>query len=164
MKDHLGYLGDEYVTGWTEQMDYKVQYWEICGHDNGTSPFMTVGLSVTIIQEGSSLYDCNNGIVLLKLCRIFKREYETWSVGRDSDWLRAGPSGNRTPVGERFSASVHTGLGAQPTSYTMDTGSFSGVKRPGRGLDHSPTSSAEVKERVELYLYSSSGPSWPVIG
>ena len=25
-------------------------------------------------------------------------------------------------------------------------------------------SSAEVKERVELYLYSPSGPSWPVIG
>ena len=26
------------------------------------------------------------------------------------------------------------------------------------------TSSAEVKERVELHLYSTSGPSWPVIG
>ena len=26
------------------------------------------------------------------------------------------------------------------------------------------SSSAEVKERVELYLYSPSGPSWPVIG
>ena len=25
-------------------------------------------------------------------------------------------------------------------------------------------SSAEVKERVELYLYSPSGPSWPVLG
>jgi hypothetical protein len=28
----------------------------------------------------------------------------------------------------------------------------------------SPTSNAEVKERVELYLYSNSGPSWPVPG
>jgi hypothetical protein len=27
-----------------------------------------------------------------------------------------------------------------------------------------PLSSAEVKERVELYLYSPSGPSWPVLG
>jgi hypothetical protein len=43
----------------------------------------------------------------------------------------------------------------------MDTGSFPGVKRPGRGVDHPPPSSAEVKERVELYLYS---PSWPVLG
>lgn len=50
MKDHLGYLGDEYVAGWSEQMDYKVQYWEIRGHGNGTSPFMSVGLSVTSIQ------------------------------------------------------------------------------------------------------------------
>ena len=34
---------------------------------------------------------------------------------------------------------------------------FPGVKRPGRGVDHPPLSSAEVKERVELYLYSPSG-------
>jgi hypothetical protein len=38
-----------------------------------------------------------------------------------------------------------------------------GIKRPGRGLDHRRLSSAEVKERVELYLNSSSGPSWPVL-
>ena len=41
---------------------------------------------------------------------------------------------------------------------------FPGVKRSMRGVDHPPAISAEVKERVELYLYSSSGPSWPVIG
>jgi hypothetical protein len=46
----------------------------------------------------------------------------------------------------------------------MSTGSFPGVKRPGRGVDNPPTPSAEVQERVELYLYSPSGPSWPVIG
>jgi hypothetical protein len=34
----------------------------------------------------------------------------------------------------------------------------------GRGVDHPPPSSAEVKERVELYLYSPSGPSWLVLG
>jgi hypothetical protein len=43
-------------------------------------------------------------------------------------------------------------------------GFFPGVKRPGRGVDHRPPSSAEVKERVQLYLYSPSGPSWPVLG
>jgi hypothetical protein len=37
--------------------------------------------------------------------------------------------------------------------------SFPGVKRPGRGFDHLLPSSAEVKERVELYLYSRSKPS-----
>jgi hypothetical protein len=41
---------------------------------------------------------------------------------------------------------------------------FPGVKRPGRGVNHPPPSSAEVKERVEVYLYSPSGPSWPVLG
>jgi len=30
--------------------------------------------------------------------------------------------------------------------------SFPGVKRPGRGVEHPPTLSAEVKETVELYL------------
>jgi hypothetical protein len=50
------------------------------------------------------------------------------------------------------------------TSYTVCTGSFPGVKQPGRGVDHPPSYSTEVKERVELYLYSTSGPSWPVIG
>jgi len=46
----------------------------------------------------------------------------------------------------------------------MGTGSFAGLKRLGRGVDHPPPSSAEVKERVEIHLYSPSGSSWPVIG
>jgi hypothetical protein len=41
---------------------------------------------------------------------------------------------------------------------------FPGVKQPGRGVDHPPPSSAEVKETVELYVHSTSGPSRPVIG
>jgi len=42
--------------------------------------------------------------------------------------------------------------------------SFQGVKRPGRGVDHPLPSNTEVKKRVELNLYSPSGPSWPVLG
>ena len=66
--------------------------------------------------------------------------------------------------GARLSAPVQTGRGTYPASYTMGTGSFRGVKRPGRGFNHPPPSSAEVKERVELYLNSSSVPSWQVVG
>ena len=66
--------------------------------------------------------------------------------------------------GARLSAPVQNGPGAHPASYTMDTGSFPTVKWPGRGVNHPPPSSTEVKERVELYLYSPSGPSWPVLG
>ena len=49
------------------------------------------------------------------------------------------------------------------SSYTMGSGSFPGVKRPGRCIDHPPLASAEVKERVQLYLYSPSGSSWLVL-
>jgi len=34
------------------------------------------------------------------------------------------------------------------------------LQRPGREADHSPPSSAEVKQWVELYLHSPSTPSW----
>ena len=89
-------------------------------------------------------------------------------MGRDSavysDSLRDGRSEDSMPVGSRFSTTLQTGPGAHPTFYTMGTGSFPGVKWPVRGVDHPPPHSAEVKERVELYLYSTPGPSWPVIG
>jgi hypothetical protein len=35
-----------------------------------------------------------------------------------------------------------------------------GVKRPRREADHSPPSSAEVKECVEVYLHSLNTPPW----
>jgi hypothetical protein len=78
------------------------------------------------------------------------------SVGLD------GP-GIESWLGARFSVPVQTGPGAHPASCTMGTGSFAGVKRPGRGVGHPPPSSAEVKERVDLYLYSPWGPSRPVL-
>jgi len=68
-------------------------------------------------------------------------------------------------VEARFSAPVQTSAGAHPASYTMGTGSFPGVKS-GRGvtLTTQPPSSAEVIERLELYFYSPSRSSWPVLG
>jgi hypothetical protein len=50
---------------------------------------------------------------------------------------------------------VQTGSGAHPASYPMGNGALSlGVKRRGRDADHSPPSSAEIKECVELKFYS----------
>jgi hypothetical protein len=46
----------------------------------------------------------------------------------------------------------------------MYTWSFPGVKRPVRGVHHPPQFIADVRERVEIYLYSPSGPPWPVLG
>ena len=59
-----------------------------------------------------------------------------------------GP-GIESQWGARFSAAIRV---------------FPRVKRLGHGIDHPPPSSTEVKERAEIYLYSTSGPSWPVIG
>jgi hypothetical protein len=80
--------------------------------------------------------------------------YELDGPGIESWWGREFP---------------HTGPGAQPVSYTMGTGSFPGVKRPGRGAEHPIPSNAEVEGRVELYIYppppslSLSGHLWPVL-
>ena len=46
----------------------------------------------------------------------------------------------------------------------MGTGSFQGVKWPGGGVDTPAPSNVEVKERVELYLYSPCGPTWTAVG
>ena len=63
----------------------------------------------------------------------------------------------RIPVEARYFVPVQTGPRAHPASYIMGTGSFLGVKRPGRGVDNEPPSSVEVKKSVELYLYSPFG-------
>ena len=60
--------------------------------------------------------------------------------------------GNKILVRVRFSATIQTGPGAHPTSYTMGTGSLLGVKQLGSGDDQPTPLNAKVKERVELYL------------
>ena len=67
--------------------------------------------------------------------------------GIDSRWGRDFPQPSRPALGP-----------------TMGTGSFPGVKRPERGADHPPPSKCQGHEGVELYLYSPSGPSWPITG
>ena len=62
--------------------------------------------------------------------------------------------------GARLHAHVHTAPEALAASCAMRTGSFPGVKEQGRGVDHPLTSSAEVEEIIELYLYSPSVPCW----
>jgi hypothetical protein len=59
------------------------------------------------------------------------------SVGIATLYWLDGP-GIESRWGARFSAPVQTGPGAHPASYTMWTGSFPGVKRPGRGADPPP--------------------------
>ena len=66
-------------------------------------------------------------------------------AGIASDLLGAGWSGDRIPVWMRFSAPVQIGLGAYPASYTVGTGSFPGVKRAERDVDHLPYLAPRLK-------------------
>ena len=62
----------------------------------------------------------------------------------------AGRSWDRNPVmGEIFRT-----VQADPASCTTSTGCSLGAERPRRGIDHPPTSFAEIKERVELHFPS----------
>jgi hypothetical protein len=60
-----------------------------------------------------------------------------------------------------FTTASRTALGpTQPPIRWVIGALFLGVKRPGREADHSPPSSAGVKEYVELYLHSPNMLSW----
>jgi hypothetical protein len=61
--------------------------------------------------------------------------------------------GIESRCGVRFTAPVQNGHVAYQTSCTLGNGFIPrGVKRLGLGADHRPPSSAEVRERVELYF------------
>jgi hypothetical protein len=88
-------------------------------------------------------------------CGLFGRDSVVGS--QYSDFLRAERSGDRITGGGGgiFSAPVQTGPSAHPAPcrivYQV---SFPGVKWLGRGVNHQSLSSSEVKERLEIYLYS----------
>jgi len=76
-----------------------------------------------------------------------------------SDSLRFGWSGDRFPVTARL---PHQCRRAWCPSSLLNNGYrvyFPAIKRSERGVDQPNLSGAVVKERVEVYLYSPSGPS-----
>jgi hypothetical protein len=66
----------------------------------------------------------------------------------------------KIPVGARFFAHFQTGSGAHPASCTMGTGSFPGVKRPGRGADHPPLLAPRLRMNRAIPLL----PLWALGG
>jgi hypothetical protein len=76
-----------------------------------------------------------------------------------------GRSGDRIPVGgEIFRTRPYRPWSPPNLLYNGYRVSFPGAKRPGHGINHPPSSRAKAKGRMELYLYSHSGPSCPVVG
>jgi hypothetical protein len=60
-----------------------------------------------------------------------------------------------------FTTASRTALGpTQPPFQWIPGALYLGLKRTGREIDHSPRSSAEAKEYVELYFHSTYTPSW----
>ena len=102
----------------------------------------------------------------LVLTRLFQTDFQIFrcrdsSVGIATRYGLNGPGiESRWGGGRDFPHPSRPALGPThpPVQWVPE------VKRPGRGVDHPPPSSAEVEGRAELYLYSPSGPSWPVIG
>jgi hypothetical protein len=81
-----------------------------------------------------------------------------------SSLLRSGRSWDRIPVGDEIFRTSQEGYWGPPNPvYDGYYASFLGVKWPGRGVNHPTPSSAEVKERVDLYFYSPSASLWPVL-
>jgi hypothetical protein len=75
-------------------------------------------------------------------------------VGRDNAIGIATCYGLDDPAaGARFSAPVQTGPVAHAASYTMGTGSFPEVKRPGRGVDHPHHLALRLKKEYS-YTYT----------
>ena len=75
------------------------------------------------------------------------------SVGIATRYGLDGP-GVESRRGEIFRTHPDRPWGPPSLLYNGYRVSFPGVMRPGRGVEHL---SAEVKERVEIYLYSPSG-------
>jgi hypothetical protein len=88
----------------------------------------------------------------LSVFRLIPEQFQTNKV-HDTSKNRA----KKIPVGARFFAQDQTGPGAHPASCTIGTGSFPGVKRPGRGVDHPPL----LAPRSRM---SSAIPSTPPLG
>ena len=84
---------------------------------------------------------------------------QNWGMSRDSSvdtetrYGLDGP-GIESLRGRDFPHASIPALGFTQPPVRCVPGLFTRLKRPGRGVGHPPSSSAKVKESVELYLYS----------
>jgi hypothetical protein len=108
-----------------------------------------------------------SGILQFFLCRTLHLNHENKmynNVGWDNIATGSKIWGSNPSGGKIFCTHPDWPWGQPSLLYNAYYISFLGVKWLGCGIDHPPSLRAEVKDRVELYLYSASGPSWSVIG
>jgi hypothetical protein len=116
---------------------------------------------VKVLKEKNFVWSSTANFKLLSRKKLNSIHFSC--IIHNFDWLRAGRSGDRIPVGARFFAHVQTGPGAHLAAYTMDTGSFPGVN--GRGVvltTHDLLASRSTKSRA--IPLPPSGPSGLLLG
>ena len=97
------------------------------------------GVVLAVLQRVNVLLNGNNISTISRVASLNIVVHITTRYG-------AGRSRDRIPVEARLSAPVQTGPEAHPAPYTMGTGSFPGVKRPERGVDHPPLLARSLKK------------------
>ena len=85
------------------------------------------------------------------------------SVGIATRYGLDGP-GIESLLGQDFPRPSRPAMGTTQPPIKWVSGPFPGGKVAGTWRWPPTPSSDEVKERVEVYIYSPSGPSWPVLG
>ena len=134
-----------------------------------TGPFMNRDLYWLMVQpEKICFTDFFHSCYRYVTCSQFTWYNSEW-VGRDSSVDIATRHGLDVPwIESRWGIGFPylSGMTVEPNQPTMRwvTLLSSEVKRTGRSVDHTTPSIAEVKERVELCIYSPSGPPQPVLG
>ena len=116
----------------------------VCFTFDGANGRLSQKVGEQIPRRELSLPRIATGSMEVMLTTIHARR-SGWLM-RYSDLLWDGRSRDRIPVWLRFSAPVETEPETHPASYTMGTGSFLGVKRPGRGVEHPPHLAPRLKK------------------
>ena len=94
--------------------------------------------------------------IYIYMC-VYIHIWEPGYLSHYSNSLRAGRSGDRIPVEARIFAPVQTDSWGPPSLL------YNGYRVFPRGTLAGAWCSVEFEERIELYLHSPSGPSWPVV-
>jgi hypothetical protein len=103
----------------------------------------------------SELWGCGSSLRYHSLGHI-QHDHDQCACGHlhVTRWKRSDGSGTEFRWGRDFPHPSRPALGPTQPLYDGHRVSFPGIKRPRGVVNHPPPASAEVKEKVELYLYS----------
>ena len=159
MKWHVGVWRSACYPLHTRHGEYYLQYW----FSSVNCGLLRRALWGPFMPRLRMLYDAF--IFMLILYCTVHDNIMAGQLSRYSDLLRFWRSENEIPVGSRFSALIQSSpVPSAPISSKLGYKvSCLGIKWPERVVDHPPPFSAEVKGRVQVYLYSPSGLLWLVL-